>query len=63
MLHVHAGHMSYGPASDSYMPVPLPQVPMLTNDEIPPEQHGLVPSFVGRGKRIHPLPYSDPGKL
>lgn len=32
-------------------------------DDIPPEQHALVPSFMGttaRGKRIHPLPFSDP---
>lgn len=30
-------------------------------DDIPPEQHALVPSFMGGGgKRIHPLPYSDP---
>lgn len=34
-------------------------------DDIPPEQHALVPSFMGGGsgggKRIHPLPFSDPG--
>jgi hypothetical protein len=32
-------------------------------DDIPPEQHALVPSFMGGGgggKRIHPLPYADP---
>ncbi|KAE8099499.1 hypothetical protein FH972_017479 [Carpinus fangiana] len=32
-------------------------------DDIPPEQHALVPSFMGDaggGKRIHPLPLSDP---
>ncbi|KAF3446966.1 hypothetical protein FNV43_RR12146 [Rhamnella rubrinervis] len=68
MLH---GHMSYGRASDSDFPQifhPLPQVHLLTNgqmvDDIPPEQHALVPSFIGGaggGKRIHPLPVSDPG--
>lgn len=47
---------------------PQPQVPLLTNgqmvDDIPPEQHALVPSFMGGagggGKRIHPLPFTDP---
>ena len=30
-------------------------------DDIPPEQHALVPSFMGGGgKKIHPLPFSDP---
>ncbi|ONI05299.1 hypothetical protein PRUPE_5G000300 [Prunus persica] len=67
MLH---GYMSYGRASDSDFPQvlhPMPQLPLLTNgqmvDDIPPEQHALVPSFMGttaRGKRIHPLPFSDP---
>ena len=34
---------------------------MLQVDDIPPEQHALVPSFMGGGgKRIHPLPFSDP---
>ncbi|KAG6773197.1 hypothetical protein POTOM_020458 [Populus tomentosa] len=53
---------------------PLPQFPLLTNgqmvDDIPPEQHALVPSYMapvgGDGKRIHPLPFSDsslPGRL
>jgi hypothetical protein len=32
-------------------------------DDIPPEQHALVPSYMapigGSGKRIHPLPFSD----
>lgn len=29
--------------------------------QFPPEQHALVPSFMGGGgKRIHPLPYTDP---
>ncbi|KAE8802908.1 putative cellulose synthase catalytic subunit [Hordeum vulgare] len=29
-------------------------------DDIPPEQHALVPSFVGGGgNRIHLLPYAD----
>ncbi|TVU39481.1 hypothetical protein EJB05_12903 [Eragrostis curvula] len=61
MLH---GHMSYGRGGD--MPFqPNPNVPLLTNgqmvDDIPPEQHALVPSFMGGGgKRIHPLPYPDP---
>ncbi|CAL9028368.1 unnamed protein product [Prunus brigantina] len=67
MLH---SYMSYGRASDSDFPQvlhPMPQLPLLTNgqmvDDIPPEQHALVPSFMGttaRGKRIHPLPFSDP---
>ncbi|XP_034197682.1 probable cellulose synthase A catalytic subunit 3 [UDP-forming] isoform X2 [Prunus dulcis] len=67
MLH---GYMSYGRASDSDFPQvlhPMPQLPLLTNgqmvDDIPPEQHALVPSFMGttaRGKRIHPFPFSDP---
>ncbi|GJN41117.1 hypothetical protein PR202_gn00447 [Eleusine coracana subsp. coracana] len=72
MLH---GHMSYGRSCD--MPFqPNPNVPLLTDgqmvlanpycnssfvDDIPPEQHALVPSFMGGGgKRIHPLPYVDP---
>ncbi|ERN11467.1 hypothetical protein AMTRI_Chr03g43740 [Amborella trichopoda] len=62
------GHMSYGRAGDADMPQvvhTLPQVPLLTNgqmvDDIPPEQHALVPSFMGGGgKRIHPLPFADP---
>ena len=33
-------------------------------DDIPPEQHALVPSYMGGGggggKRIHPLPFADP---
>lgn len=36
---------------------------MVQVDDIPPEQHALVPSFMGAnsgGKRIHPLPFSDP---
>ncbi|KAK9286342.1 hypothetical protein L1049_014735 [Liquidambar formosana] len=65
MLH---GHMSYGRAGDADMPHvvnTMPQVPLLTNghmvDDIPPEHHALVPSFIGGGgKRIHPLPFSDP---
>ncbi|XP_059461389.1 probable cellulose synthase A catalytic subunit 5 [UDP-forming] [Corylus avellana] len=62
--------LHYGRASDSDLPHVLhstPQVPLLTNgqmvDDIPPEQHALVPSFMGGaggGKRIHPLPLSDP---
>ncbi|KAA8514715.1 hypothetical protein F0562_017894 [Nyssa sinensis] len=63
-------HMSYGRSFDSDLPPhvhpTLPQVPLLTNgqmvDDIPPEQHALVPSFMGGGgggKRIHPLPFSD----
>nr|DAD46409.1 TPA_asm: hypothetical protein HUJ06_016346 [Nelumbo nucifera] len=62
------GHMSYGRAGDADMPQvahTIPQVPLLTNgemvDDIPPEQHALVPSFMGGGgKRIHPLPFADP---
>ncbi|KAK9928563.1 hypothetical protein M0R45_025693 [Rubus argutus] len=69
MLH---GHMSYGRASsvssDFHNDLhPMPQLPLLTNgqmvDDIPPEQHALVPAFMGAnsgGKRIHPLPFSDP---
>lgn len=66
--------LHYGRASDNsdlYQPLhPLPQLPLLTDgqtvDDIPPEQHALVPSFMsnggggGGGKRIHPLPFSDP---
>ncbi|KAG0467293.1 hypothetical protein HPP92_018873 [Vanilla planifolia] len=62
------GHMTYGRVGDVeslHVFHPLPQVPLLTNgqmvDDIPPEQHALVPSFMGGGKRIHPLPFSDPG--
>jgi len=34
---------------------------MFQVEDIPPEQHALVPSFMGGGgKRIHPLPFSDP---
>ncbi|EER93135.1 hypothetical protein BDA96_01G022500 [Sorghum bicolor] len=66
MLHAH---MSYGRGADlDGVPQPfqpIPNVPLLTNgqmvDDIPPEQHALVPSFMGGGgKRIHPLPYADP---
>jgi len=66
MLHAH---MSYGRGADfDGVPQPFqpnPNVPLLTNgqmvDDIPPEQHALVPSFMGGGgKRIHPLPYADP---
>ncbi|XP_034680957.1 probable cellulose synthase A catalytic subunit 5 [UDP-forming] [Vitis riparia] len=63
------GHMTYGRAGDADM-LPqvvntMPSVPLLTNgqmvDDIPPEHHALVPSFLGGGgKRIHPLPFSDP---
>ncbi|KAJ0025205.1 hypothetical protein Pint_09402 [Pistacia integerrima] len=60
------GRMSYGRASDIDMPHavhPLPQFPLLTNGkmvgDIPPEQHALVPSFMGGDKRIYPLPFSD----
>ncbi|KAK1259592.1 putative cellulose synthase A catalytic subunit 5 [UDP-forming] [Acorus gramineus] len=63
------GHMSYGRGGEHDMPHvvhTMPQVPLLTNgqmvDDIPPEQHALVPSFMGGGgKRIHPLPFADPG--
>nr|CAB3452706.1 unnamed protein product [Digitaria exilis] len=63
------GHMTYGRGGDLngvQQPFQLnPNVPLLTNgqmvDDIPPEQHALVPSFMGGGgKRIHPLPYADP---
>eukprot|EP00268_Persea_americana_P051649 TRINITY_DN571_c0_g1_i1.p1 TRINITY_DN571_c0_g1~~TRINITY_DN571_c0_g1_i1.p1 ORF type:complete len:1095 (+),score=217.69 TRINITY_DN571_c0_g1_i1:973-4257(+) len=65
------GHMSYGRGGGDASDVPqvfhtIPQVPLLTNgqmvDDIPPEQHALVPSFMGGGggKRIHPLPFADP---
>lgn len=62
---------SYGSSYELNMPphsvnlTTLSQVPLLTNgymvDDIPPEQHALVPSFMGggAGKRIHPLPFSD----
>ncbi|XP_065882043.1 probable cellulose synthase A catalytic subunit 3 [UDP-forming] [Euphorbia lathyris] len=63
----------YGRASDNsdphHQPLhPLPQLPLLTDgqtvEDIPPDQHALVPSFMsnggGGGKRIHPLPFSDP---
>lgn len=57
------GHLTY----DSHLPHVLntSQLPLLTNghmadDDIPPQQHALVPSFMGGGgKRIHPLPFSD----
>ncbi|KAG2640951.1 hypothetical protein PVAP13_2KG131600 [Panicum virgatum] len=64
-------HMSYG-RGDAHHPAAgfgaAPGVPLLTNgqmvDDIPPEQHALVPSYMGGGggggKRIHPLPFADP---
>ncbi|ONM21173.1 Cellulose synthase A catalytic subunit 5 [UDP-forming] [Zea mays] len=64
-----ADSMLYGRGGDpNGAPQPFqlnPNVPLLTNgqmvDDIPPEQHALVPSFMGGGgKRIHPLPYADP---
>ncbi|CAL5331917.1 unnamed protein product [Camellia sinensis] len=81
--HGGGSHMSYGHIFDSFELHPhvfhntnnsntLPQLPLLTNghmvdDDIPPEQHALVPSTVGVGggsssssRRIHPLPFSDP---
>ncbi|RRT70683.1 hypothetical protein GW17_00030624 [Ensete ventricosum] len=62
------GHGSYGRRVDIKTPHvahAVPQVPLLTNgemvDDIPPDQHALVPSFIGGGgKRIHPLPFPDP---
>lgn len=40
---------------------------ILQVDDIPPDQHALVPSFMGgSGKRIHPFPFADqnlPGVL
>ncbi|XP_078174315.1 putative cellulose synthase A catalytic subunit 5 [UDP-forming] isoform X2 [Carex rostrata] len=61
-------HLSYGRGRDYDLPRSyhaIPNVPLLTNgqmvDDIPPEQHALVPSFMGGGgKRIHPLPFTDP---
>ncbi|OAY73865.1 putative cellulose synthase A catalytic subunit 3 (UDP-forming) [Ananas comosus] len=46
------------PDSHSFLSASL----LLPNiDDIPPEQHALVPSFMGGGgKRIHPLPFADP---
>lgn len=68
VLHTHLG---YGRFSDSNLPYAaneIPQLPLLTNgqmiDDIPPEQHALVPSsLVGGGaKKIHhPFPHSDSG--
>ncbi|KAJ7964833.1 Cellulose synthase [Quillaja saponaria] len=63
----HESMFHYGRASDPDPQVvqPQPQVPLLTNgemvDDIPPEQHALVPSFMGSGggRRIHPLPFSE----
>ncbi|KAG8100176.1 hypothetical protein GUJ93_ZPchr0013g35695 [Zizania palustris] len=59
--------MSYGRGGDLQPFQPNPNVPLLTNgqmvDDIPPEQHALVPSYIGAGgggKRIHPLPFPDP---
>ncbi|KAK2661024.1 hypothetical protein Ddye_007557 [Dipteronia dyeriana] len=65
MLH---GHMSYGRGFDSdvhHVVNTVPQLPLLTNgqivDDIPPEQHALVPSFMAAGaKRIHPITFLDP---
>nr|QBI56909.1 cellulose synthase A5 [Agave tequilana] len=62
------GHMRYGRGTDVDMPHgvnAISQVPLLTNgemvDDIPPEQHALVPAYGGGGgKRIHPLPFVDP---
>ncbi|KAG8042902.1 hypothetical protein GUJ93_ZPchr0269g2882 [Zizania palustris] len=59
--------MTYGRGGDPQPFQPIPNVPLLTNgqmvDDIPPEQHALVPSYMGSsggGKRIHPLPFADP---
>ncbi|CAN6222897.1 unnamed protein product [Urochloa humidicola] len=57
--------MSYGRGDPHFG---VPNVLLLTNgqmvDDIPPEQHALVPSYMGGGgagpKRIHPLPFADP---
>ncbi|XP_010255732.1 PREDICTED: probable cellulose synthase A catalytic subunit 5 [UDP-forming] isoform X2 [Nelumbo nucifera] len=61
------GQMAYGRAGDADMPQAVQtttQLPLLTNgqmvDDIPPEQHALVPSFMANGGRSHPLPFSDP---
>nr|QBI56888.1 cellulose synthase A3 [Agave sisalana] len=61
------GHMRFGRGTDVDMPHgvnAVSQVPLLTNgemvDDIPPEQHALVPAYVGGGgNRIHPLPFVD----
>lgn len=56
------GRLSYGRSSDVDMPH-VAQFPLLTNgqmdDNIPPVQHALVPSFMRSAKRIHPLPFSN----
>ncbi|KAJ7569589.1 hypothetical protein O6H91_01G085100 [Diphasiastrum complanatum] len=71
MLHAH---MSYGRADDLDLPPRMmetlqPHHPLLTNGEtfsgellgIPPDHHAIVvPHVGGGGKRVHPLPYSDP---
>ncbi|KAJ7528648.1 hypothetical protein O6H91_15G012100 [Diphasiastrum complanatum] len=71
MLHAH---MSYGRGDDLDLPPQMmetlhPQHPLLTNGEtfsgelhgIPPDHHAIVvPPMGGGGKRVHPLPYSDP---
>ncbi|PKI35728.1 hypothetical protein CRG98_043886, partial [Punica granatum] len=70
MLH---GPANYGLGYDPDLPQAIHpfqnNVPLLTNgqmvDDIPPDQHALVPSYMGAGgggggKRIHPLPFTDP---
>lgn len=63
---LHYGH-TYDNSDPHQVLHPLPRLPLLTDgrtvDDIPPEQHALVPSFMSNGgggsKRIHPLPFSD----
>ncbi|KAG6510699.1 hypothetical protein ZIOFF_028730 [Zingiber officinale] len=64
MLHSRMSYGRHGDINNPHVVRPMPQVPLLTNgemvDDIPPEQHALVPSFMGGGgKRIHPLPFPD----
>ncbi|KAK4803551.1 hypothetical protein SAY86_003368 [Trapa natans] len=74
--HLAADRMIHGPINSGlgYDPDltraahPFPNLPLLTNgemvDDIPPDQHALVPSYMGAdgtgGKRIHPLHFTDP---
>ncbi|KAL8147527.1 hypothetical protein AgCh_005016 [Apium graveolens] len=60
----HGRDLSYGISYETNIYSPPTQVPLLTNgqmvDNIPPEQHALVPSYMrSGGRRIQPLPCSD----